>query len=258
MTDLASRFKVLRGNLRRHGAVIAEDVWKRYHPMNSRPKEEICVFCNSPSAITKEHVLPKWLFESDTDSTFISSINRQTQTYNKAVVPACAVCNSSILAFIENQVIRTIQLLATSDDCGKEDLCNIIRWLEITEYKLQVLDCRRKYIKQGDLPYDHTWGVFPVAMMRHLIDAAPWKTFQWLRRAQRRIMVKAKDNCANSLVVINTKVPHFYFFSLPDEYIYISFPMYNIAVFYFLKRRYESYKDAAKEAVVLIKKVTEL
>jgi hypothetical protein len=258
MTELDSRFKALRVNLRRHGAVIAEDALKRHHPINIHPKSEICVFCNSSSNITKEHVLPKWLFENDTQSTFISSINKQTQTYNKAVIPACDECNSSILAYIENYIISTIQALDTNDDGSKDDLYNIIRWMEIMDYKLQVLDCRRKFIKSGNLPYDRTWGIFPVAMMRHLMDMAPWKAYHWLRRAQRRITVKEKKKSINSLVAIKTRVRHFYFFALPDEYIYISFPMYNLAFFYFLKKRFHCYEDSAEEALRIIKKVVEL
>jgi hypothetical protein len=257
MTELDLRFRLLRVNLRHHGAVIADGILKRSHPNYITSKGEICIFCNSSSAITKEHVLPKWLFQNDTQSTFISSINKQTQTYNKAVLPTCTVCNNSTLGYIENSITRIVRDLATNDDGSKDDLYNIIRWLEIIEYKLQVLDCRRKFIKHVDSPYDPQWAVFPVAMMRHLMDLAPWKAYHWLRRAQRRITMKTKKECLNSLVALKTRVRHFDFFALPDQYIYISFPMYNLAFFYFLKRRFDHHEQAAEEALRIMKKVDE-
>jgi len=61
----------------------------------------------------------------------------------------------------------------------------------------------------------------------------------------------------NSLVVIKPRIPHFYFFAQPNEYIYLSFPMCRIAIFYFFKKRYNYYEAAANEAVDIIKKVVE-
>jgi len=248
MTELDLIFRRLRVNLRRHGAVIADNILSG---------KEICIFCNSSLDITKEHVLPKWLFQNDTQSTFVSSINKQTQTYNKAVLPACSACNNAILAYIEKQIANTVGALAINDDGSKEDLYNIIRWMEIIEYKLQVLDCRRKFIKYGDRPYDPQWAIFPVATIRHLMDLAPWKTYHWLRRAQRRITTKSKKVSLNSLVALKTRVRHFDFFALPDQYIYISFPMNNLAFFYFLKRRFDHHEQAAEEALRIMKNVDE-
>jgi hypothetical protein len=69
MTELDLRFRLLRVNMRRHGAIGADNILSG---------KEICIFCNSSLDITKEHVLPKWLFHYDTLSTFVSSINKQT------------------------------------------------------------------------------------------------------------------------------------------------------------------------------------
>jgi hypothetical protein len=185
-----------------------------------------------------------------------SIVNKQTLIYNKAVVPACSKCNNSILAFVEEYIIKVIQNMDASNDCSDEDVCNIIRWLEIIDYKLQVLDCRRKYIKYGNSEYDRDWGRFPISMMRHFLTMSPWKSYDWLRNCQRRISVKAKIEGINSFVVLKPRIPHFYFFSQPNQYIYISFPIFGIAIFYFFKRRYENYEDAAAEAISIIKKVT--
>lgn len=257
MTELDLKFKSLRVKLRKSGMDISEDVFKRYHPTTKNAKDEICVFCYSTSKITKEHILPKWMFEKNTEISFISSVNRQTQTYNKAVIPTCSVCNNSILSHIENHIIKVIEGLEAYEIYNNDDLCNIIRWLEILDYKLQVYDCRRKYIKYGNSEYDHDWGTMPVAWLRHLIDLNPFKVLEYLRSSQRRITVKAKTTRISSLVIFDTSKPQFIFFSQPNEYIFVSFPMYKIALFYFLRKKHEHYMEAYNEALYLMHKVFE-
>ncbi|WP_316845519.1 hypothetical protein [Pedobacter psychrodurus] len=257
MKELNKKFRVLRVNLRRHGQAIAQEVVMQFHPATLHPGSEICIFCNSSIDITREHVLPKWVVEHELHSTMVSGVNKQTHTYNKAVVPACAECNNSVLACVERYIIKAIMGLDELKLCSDADLFNIIRWLEIIDYKLQVLDCRRKYLKYHNLEYDPLWGKFPVSMMRHFTSMQPWKAYYWIRNAQQRITVKAKNKNLNSLVILKTVVPHFNFFSKPNEYIFISFPMYNIALFLFLDRRHNDYSKSASEALNIIKVVAE-
>ncbi|NJO24834.1 MAG: hypothetical protein HC867_02145 [Bacteroidia bacterium] len=234
---------------------ITEDVFFRFHPSTTKVKDEICIFCYSNTKITREHVLPKWLFEKSTKTLFISSVNKQTQTYNKAVIPTCSACNNSILSHIENHIIQVIHRLGKAKVYRDDDLSDIVRWMEILDYKLQVYDCRRKYIKYGNSEYDYNWGIFPVAMMRHFIDMDPFKAHDFLRRSQRRITVKAKTDRLNSLVVFNTAKPHFNFFIQPDEYIFVSLPMFKFAFFYFLKKKYNHHIEASEEALFIMEKV---
>jgi hypothetical protein len=257
MTELDSKFKSLRVNLRKQGLVISEDVFKRHHPATINIDDEICVFCNSTSKITKEHVIPKWLFEKNTESTFISSVNRQTQLYNKAVIPTCSECNNSLLAAIEKYLIKVVQGLDAHEVISNDNLSNIIRWLEIIDYKLQVYDCRRKYIKYGDSEYDYHLGSLPAAMIRHFMDFNPFKARDYLRRAQHRLTVKAKTERINSIVVFDTTESHFNFFSQPDEYIFVSFPKFNCAIFYFLTKKFDNNNDASDEALYIMEKVFE-
>src|SRR5688572_31948103 len=138
MRPIDNKFKSLRTNLRKHGKIICEDVFMRFHPSKIMAGSEICVFCNTTSQLTKEHVIPKWLFEHDTESRFVSSINKLTQTYNKAVVPCCSACNNEVLAHIELHIIGAAKRLETAESFLYEDLCDIVRWLEIIDYKAQV------------------------------------------------------------------------------------------------------------------------
>lgn len=134
---------------------------------------------------------------------------------------------------------------------------NIMRWLELIDYKSQIYDCRRLYIKYSNEEYDPSWGIFPLAMMRHFIELKPFAPFDYLRNSQRRITVKEKFSRINSLVIFRPKKPHFGFFVKPTEYIYISFPLTDIAFFYFFKADFLDYSEAAKKAVYIIKKVAE-
>lgn len=255
MKDTDDKFKSIRINIRKFGKEIADDIVERFHPSLLSKKQEICIFCNSVSKITKEHIIPKWLFENNPDLTAVSSVNKQIQAYNKLVVPVCADCNNTKLSVIENYIIKTIEKVKHEESLTPDDKCNLIRWLEIIEYKLQVYDWRRKYIKYGQSQYDKMWGEFPISMMRHFFELNPYKAYTLLRSSQRRIQQKRKLERTKSLLFIKTPVPYFSFFNLVNEYIFISFPNNNIAIFYFMRKKHKYWKDLAIEALEVIDKV---
>ncbi|MDB5226498.1 MAG: hypothetical protein JWN78_691 [Bacteroidota bacterium] len=250
-------FRILRVNFRKHGLKITEDVFFRFHPSTEKRPPEICVFCGSTSNLTREHVIPRWVYERNTNLEFISSTNRQSQTYNKAVVPACAKCNNSVLAQIEKEIKFVITKDTFSKQHEEHSAANIMRWLELLDYKGQVYDCRRSYIKYSNGKYNPLWGALPLAMMRHFWEMKPFKPFDYLRNTQRRITVKEKLTRINSFVVFRPKESHFNFFVQPNEYIYISFSSIKLAFFYFFKEDFENYYDAGKKAVYIIKRVAE-
>lgn len=250
-------FQTLRVNLRKHGLKIPEDVFFRFHPITEKKPAEICIFCGSASDITREHVIPRWVFNGDVNLKYISGVNRQTQTFNKTVIPACAQCNNSTLGIIESEIKETITKHIFSKEHEERSVSNIMRWLELLDYKSQIYDCRRLYIKYSNNDYDTSWGIFPLAMMRHFIELKPFAPFDYLRNTQRRITVKEKFNRINSFVIFRPKKPHFDFFVKPTEYIYISFSLTNIAFFYFFKKDFLDYSDAVEEALYIIKKVAE-
>lgn len=159
--------------------------------------------------------------------------------------------------YSQNGFLKNIlQNIEKGNHLSTEDLSNIIRWLEILDYKLQVYDCRRKYIRHGNSEYDPVWGTMPVSWIRHFIDMNPFKALDYLRRAQRRITVKSKTDRFLSLVLFETSTPHLDFFTQPDEYIYVSFPKCKVAVFYFLKKKFQDEKKAFHEALYYIEGVS--
>lgn len=256
-SEIERKFTRLRVGLRKEGLDICDDVFRRFHPSTITKNPEICVFCNSTSKTTKEHVLPKWLFEKDTDVSFISSVNRQIQTFNKAVIPTCANCNNSILAYIEKYTIQAIENMISSKKHYVEDLCHIIRWLEILDYKLQVYDCRRIYLKHRNSEYDKTFGTVPISLMRYFTEFDPYIAYDYLRSTQIRMTVKKKIHRINSLVIFDVAEPNFNFFIQPNEYIFVSLPNAKIGFFYFFKKNYTNTKEAYEEALMIIKQVFE-
>lgn len=255
MSDIDLKFRTVRSNLRRCGNYISEDVFKRFHPSTREHDPEICVFCNSTVDITKEHVIPRWVFENNTRDSLISSVNRQVQTFNKAVVPTCAQCNNSVLSPIESYIIKLLPRLERKEVIDMADVDNLIRWLEILDYKCQVFDCRKRYIKYRDSDYDPQFAEIPVAWMRHILDLNPFKALSYLRNSQRRIIRKSKNGRFNSLVVMDPKQASFYFFFQPDEYIFVSFPMFKVALFYFLQKEFLDNDLAYKESIYILHKV---
>ena len=255
MNDINQDFKYLRVNFRKQGQIIAEDVFRRIHPATPKNIKEICVFCGSTSGLTREHVLPQWLFENNTDISMISRVNRQTQTYHKAVVPTCSICNNIALSNIEECIIKTLKKIESKENYTHDDLCNIIRWLEIMDYKLQVYECRRKYIKYGNSEYNRDWGEFSVATLRHFFEMNPFKAYNLLRQTQNRITIKRKYERIESLLMFEPKTSGFNFFNLANEYIFISFPMFKIAIFYFLRKSHNDNREALNEAYEIMTKV---
>ena len=255
MNDIDQDFKYLRVNFRKQGQIIAEDVFRRIHPATPKNIREICVFCGSTSGLTREHVFPQWLFENNTDISMISRVNRQTQTYHKAVVPTCSICNNIALSNIEECIIKTLKKIESKENYAYDDLCNIIRWLEILDYKLQVYECRRKYIKYGNSEYNRDWGEFSVAMLRYFFEMNPFNAYNTLRQTQNRITVKRKYERIESLLMFEPKTSDFNFFNLANEYIFISFPMFKMAIFYFLQKNHNEGTEALNKDYEIMTKV---
>tara|TARA_A100000171_G_scaffold51670_1_gene66705 strand:- start:2156 stop:2905 length:750 start_codon:yes stop_codon:yes gene_type:complete len=242
-------FREIRANLRKGKIEIIEDIHVRKHPYQGIANDEICVFCKTEKNITKEHIIPKWVFEKNVNDTMVSSANKRSQTYNKAVIPVCETCNNGYLSKIENHIKDILFRIDGLHGIILEDLYDLIRWIEIIDYKFQVHECRRRYIKYGDSSYDKDWGAFPIAHLRQL---QPFKSLTLLKRAVARITKKSKNGKIESLVISRPTIKHFDFFYLVDEHLYLSFPMYNLSIFYFLKKEFDSIEDSFKEAYEII------
>lgn len=246
-----SKFALLRIQLRQQSKHIIRHILQNHIIKNTiKTNTEICIFCNRTNNLTKEHVLPKWTFEKDTEKFFITDVNESEQTYNKTTVPVCADCNNGVLAYIESYIITTLK----NTDLSKafftsEEAQNIIRWLEIIEYKFHVLEARRKFIKHKSSGYIPYLADIPVSVMRKEIDYSPAKVIARLRLSQRRVTIKEKTRNENALVVFKSKNESFHFFHQMNEYIFLELPEFQVALFYFYSKYFESNSDAHHEAM---------
>jgi hypothetical protein len=254
--NIEHKLRLLRANLRKNAKVITEmvvksSIVKGYDIAKITP--EICMFCGREDSITKEHVMPRWLFENNPDKFFITKINELNQTYNKATIPACKPCNSEILNTLEKHILKLFKEIDLASDLfTNSGLQHIIRWLEIIDYKFQILNVRRKFIASKSGGYIPYFADFPLSVMRPEKDYSPNKVVAEIRRSQKRVTVKSKDQNLNSLVIFKTSNPDFHFFHKMDDFIFVEFPRRKIALFYFYKLTFLTEKDAHAAAVEII------
>jgi len=252
------KFTELRVKLRKNSKVIMGDVVNRHVPNISlveKSDREICVFCSSPENLTKEHVIPQWAFGKDTKKFFVTDINESEQSYHKTTIPACSDCNNNLLSNIEKFIIEILD----SKDLNRDffdvnEVHNIIRWIEIIEYKFQILEIRRKFIKSKSGKFMKVLANVPISVMRAGINYSPHKAVFEIRQSMKRITTRNKTTHENSLVVFKSKNENFHFFHQMNDFIFIELPNYKIAIFYFYCKRFTTNEQAHDEAKKIIEK----
>lgn len=216
---------------------------------SKKNQNEICFFCNSKDNLTKEHVIPQWTYLGCTKRKFNTNINGIDQTYNKTVIPACSFCNNERLNTLEvylNKLFASINF--NPYPFTNTELENIIRWLEIIDYKFQVLNARKKFIKAKESEYLKYLKDFPLSVMRPNLDYNPTKVVAEVRLSLKRLTVKSKSKNLNSIQIFKTSNPDFHFFHTMDEFIFIELPQFKVAIFYFYKKTFDSLEEGQVEA----------
>jgi hypothetical protein len=220
-----------------------------------KKQKEICSFCSSSKDITKEHVIPRWTFENCTKKYFTTNINGLPQTYNKTTIPACTVCNNERLNALEvyiQNLFEEVDPDITYFNTSQIEL--IIRWLEVIDYKFQILNARRRFLRSKEKGYIPYLSDIPLSVLRPSVDYNPVKAIAELRRSLKRLAIKNKLNNINSLQVFKTTNKGFHFFHTMDDFIFIELPQYEIALFYFYKRTFTSISRSKKAASKIIDK----
>lgn len=216
---------------------------------------EICIICGSQEQLTKEHVIPQWVYNRNTKRTFKTTTNRISQTYNKTTLPACKDCNSNLLGYLERHLKHEFERIDVShQDFSQETLELIILWLETLEYKFQVLDLRRNLNKVKGAEYIPFIGKMPIAMFQGPMDTSPAKVFTNLRPALQVLSVKSKMDRLNSLCIIHTTNKDFHFFHSTNNFIFIELAEFGVAFFYFYKQRFDEYSAASESAMKIVQK----
>lgn len=213
----------------------------------------ICVVCGTNKHLTKEHVIPKWTFGNDQKKYFTTNINEINQSYSKAVLPTCSHCNSYILGALELYLENLFtQIDLTTEYFSNEEKEKIVLWVELIDYKFQVLNLRRKFRKLHDGEYVPYLADIPIGVMQNM-DISPSKVFSNFRKALKKLGVKSKANKINSLVIFKTSNESFHFFHKVNEFMFIELPKYKIALFYFINQLFDEEKNAYKAAMGKIK-----
>jgi hypothetical protein len=214
----------------------------------------VCIFCGELSNLTREHVIPQWVYDRCTKRTFITTTNRNAQTYNKTVIPACKDCNNSVLGELERYLVHKFNEIDLRNEYFTDDEINkIILWLEIIEYKFHVLDLRRNLNKVQGADYIPYIGKMPIAMFQGPLDQSPSKVFSNLRNALKTLAIKSKKPKYNSLCVLRTTNPDFHFFHSTNNFIFIELAQYNVAFFFFYKRKFATVEEAISLAQEIVK-----
>jgi hypothetical protein len=214
------------------------------------------MFCGRAEDLTREHVLPKWTFESEPNKYFVTNINGLKQKYIKTVVPACSECNSKILGLLEKQIKSSFEAV----DLEKEFFSNketdqIIFWLEIIDFKFQVLNLRRNFLKHKDAEYVPYLSDIPLSLMQNQASISLNEVKEKVMNSANRISTQSKESKRNSLLVFKTKNPDFHFFHEMDDFIFIELPRFDTAIFLFLEKEFEQQTKAHKKAMTIIEEV---
>jgi len=255
MNQLDLKLRSLRSLAKQNSRTIIDNI-SRNNSRKGKGEFEICLFCGSSNDITKEHVLPQWTYDGDPTKFFITTINGLPQYYNKATIPACSICNNNRL----NSLEVYIQNLFSETDLettffNNDELEKIITWLEIIDYKFQVLDARRTFLKSKENGYIPYLADIPLSVLREKVDYSPYKANSEIRKSLKRIVRKSKSLKVNSLIVFHTSNKGFYFFDRMDDYIFIELPQFRKAFFCFHNHTFSNSKKAQKEADKIIKQV---
>lgn len=248
------KFLMLRRIVRKHGKYVMNKLFGDYvKRLTSNKITPSCIFCGTEKNLTKEHVLPKWVFESNATHFFITDINQLSKAYIKATLPACLNCNSILLNSIEQYIQKTLLRVDLKKRFySHEEWENIIRWLEIIDYKFQVLDITTKFLAHKKVGFIPALTDFPIAIIRNeSIRSVTSKC----RLAFKRISIRDKSKRSNSLIVGRTIKKTFHYFHTSGEFIHLEIPTYNKAFFYFYKEEFKDDRATKKEAMKIIKSV---
>jgi len=215
----------------------------------------ICAICGSTEDLTKEHVIPKWVFGNNPKAYFSTEINGINQEYSKTTIPTCSECNTYILSALERYLeIKFRQTDLDENYFDNADIEKIILWLELIDYKFQVLNFRRKLKKPKDSKFIPFLADIPISIMQKM-DVSPHNIFSNLRNALKKLSIKSKAKKVNSLVIYITTNKNYHFFHKTNEFIFIELPKHQIAFFYFINQNFKNKKEASIAAKNLIKKV---
>lgn len=186
--------------------------------------KECCIICGTNKNITKEHLLPKWVFENDVKKSFFISPEDTLYSYRLSYLPCCKTCNSSVLGNFEHHIREILKRenknFAISE---KED---IIFWIKYLDFKFKIFGvekaCHRNTKSKSNIGLWDKPKNNPKNFFYDLFDL-PATT--------------------NSLIISEPKQKNFDFFYWKDHYFSITLPQCNVSIIYFFTNKIENIEE---------------
>lgn len=248
--------KSVRLNIKQIMEFIELNYIRRENDKAVKQGKPICMFCGSSGPITKEHIIPRWVFQNDTKRFFTITLNGHNQTYNQSTVSACQKCNSALLNHLE----RKIQILFKQFDPQNKtfsdlEMQDLILWLEVIDYKFHILNISKRFLSRIDSDHVPYLKDFPLYMLLPEKDYSPKKVLTEIRKTLYRLSVKDKKGNINSIIIFKTNNKTDHFFHTLNDFIFLELARYGIAIFYFYNRTFNDKEKAYKASMEIIKEV---
>ena len=186
--------------------------------------KECCIICGTDKNITKEHLLPKWVFENDVKKSFFISPEDTLYSYRLSYLPCCKTCNSSVLGNFEHHIREILKRENKNFTISEKE--DIIFWIKYLDFKFKIFGvekaCHRNTKSKSNIGLWDKPRNNPKNFFYDLFDL-PATT--------------------NSLIISEPKQKNFDFFYWKDHYFSITLPQCNVSIIYFFTNKIENIEE---------------
>lgn len=186
--------------------------------------KECCIICGTNKNITKEHLLPKWVFENDVKKSFFISPEDTLYSYRLSYLPCCKTCNSSVLGNFEHHIREILKRENKNFTISEKE--DIIFWIKYLDFKFKIFGvekaCHRNTKSKSNIGLWDKPRNNPKNFFYDLFDL-PATT--------------------NSLIISEPKQKNFDFFYWKDHYFSITLPQCNVSIIYFFTNKIENIEE---------------
>lgn len=186
--------------------------------------KECCIICGTDKNITKEHLLPKWVFENDVKKSFFISPEDTLYSYRLSYLPCCKTCNSSVLGNFEHHIREILKRENKNFTISEKE--DIIFWIKYLDFKFKIFEvekaCHRNTKSKSNIGLWDKPRNNPKNFFYDLFDL-PATT--------------------NSLIISEPKQKNFDFFYWKDHYFSITLPQCNVSIIYFFTNKIENIEE---------------
>ena len=186
--------------------------------------KESCIICGTDKNITKEHLLPKWVFENDVKKSFFISPEDTLYSYRLSYLPCCKTCNSSVLGNFEHHIREILKRENKNFTISEKE--DIIFWIKYLDFKFKIFGvekaCHRNTKSKSNIGLWDKPRNNPKNFFYDLFDL-PATT--------------------NSLIISEPKQKNFDFFYWKDHYFSITLPQCNVSIIYFFTNKIENIEE---------------